>query len=62
MGDPINDASNANKILAYESLERKISAIPNWPFEIPQMNKIIIITLSVTASIIAKYVMLFLKI
>ena len=50
------------RLIVYDSLERKVAAIPTWPYESPLMGKLVIIMLSVTASIIARYIMIFLKI
>ena len=59
--EPVSEASQLNKILAYESLERKAAAIATWPFEIPLVGKLTVISLSVTSVIIANYILAFLR-
>lgn len=61
INESFTEASQLNKLLAYESLERKVEDIATWPFEIPLVGKLAVISLSVTSIIIANYVLEFLR-
>ena len=61
INETISEASQLNRILAYESLDRKVAAIATWPFEFPLVGKLAVISLSVTSVIIANYILAFLR-
>ena len=45
-----------------EMLDRKVSLLPTWPYDIPILSKAIAIALSVTAVIVSREVILYLRI
>ncbi len=61
INEPVTEASQLNRLLAYEFMERKVAEIATWPFEIPMVGKLAVISLSVTSIIIANYALAFLR-
>jgi hypothetical protein len=62
-GNPLQnvvDPKNVKRIIAVEIIERKVASIPEWPFDERTLTSLSAIILTVAASIIARYVLVFL--
>ena len=58
----LNSADNMIKLMVLENVEKKANSIRTWPVESPVLGKLTIITLSVTATIIARIIQIIAKI
>jgi hypothetical protein len=52
----------ALEVLKVDLMDRKVSSIATWPFDLPILGKLTIIVLSVTAGCLTRFVILFLHI
>lgn len=57
-----NVEHEALEVLKVDLMDRKVSSIATWPFDLPILGKLTIIVLSVTAGCLTRFVILFLHI
>lgn len=63
VGDPLQvmaDAKNMRRLLAVDIIDRQVASIPEWPFDLRTLTWLSAIVLTVVASIVARYVLVFL--
>jgi hypothetical protein len=57
-----NPDETALEVLKLELMDRKVSSIATWPFDFQILGKLTVVTLSVTAALITRFIALFLKV
>jgi len=66
LGDPVLalsrvDVKSLKRMFAVDAMQRQVTAMPEWPFDTRTLTLLSAIVLTVVASIVTKYVMLFLR-